>query len=163
MQELPAGLKHVTVWLLIGVALFLGISWWQGQARATRIQVDGGTVEIRRAADGHYHWPGRINGVAVDFLVDTGATATAVPHSLAMQAGLREGTPVSSSTAGGVVSGYVAPADIVLEGGVSALRLPVTVLPALGKPLLGMDIISRMNVSLSDGMLRLQPKEPAPR
>jgi hypothetical protein len=64
---------------------------------------------------------------------------------------------VRSSTAGGVVQGYVARVDIELEGGVHVRRLPVTVLPALERPLLGMDILSKMRFSQQSGVLRIEP------
>jgi aspartyl protease family protein len=161
VAELPGTLKLVTVWLLLGLALFLGVSWWQAQQRQTRITLDGGTIEIRRSGDGHYHWRGRIDGPGgareVDFLVDTGATATALPQRLAEQLQLEPEAQVRSSTAGGVVQGYVARVDIELEGGVHVRRLPVTVLPALERPLLGMDILSKMRFSQQSGVLRIEP------
>jgi hypothetical protein len=45
-------------------------------------------IGLQRAADGHFHWPGRVNGSAVDFLVDTGATSTTLPAALAHSADL---------------------------------------------------------------------------
>jgi aspartyl protease family protein len=156
MAELPHTLKLATVWLLIGVALFLGVSWWQAQQRRSQVTVDGAAIEIRRSADGHYHWRGRIEGRDVDFLVDTGATSTAIPQRLAEQLRLQPEAQVRSSTAGGVARGYVARADIELEGGVRARALPVTVLPELALPLLGMDILSKMRFTQQAGVLRLE-------
>ena len=83
MNDIPHWLKHLTVWLLLGLAVFLGVQAFQARQAATNFVIDGGTVELRRGADGHYHWPGRVNGRAVDFLVDTGATGTAIPAALA--------------------------------------------------------------------------------
>lgn len=157
MAELPGTLKLATVWLLLGVTLFLGVSWWQAQQRRSRITVDGSAVEIRRSEDGHYHWRGRIEGRAVDFLVDTGATSTAIPAQLAEQLRLEPEARVRSSTAGGVAQGFVARADVELEGGVRARSLPVTVLPELAGPLLGMDILSKMRFTQQAGVLRLEP------
>ena len=57
-NELPRNLKLITVWLLLGVLIFVGIQWWMYRARQTQFQVSGGVVELRRAGDGHYHWPG---------------------------------------------------------------------------------------------------------
>jgi aspartyl protease family protein len=151
--------KLTTIWLLIGTALFLAVQAMQHQASRSRFSFDGvsGRIELKRAPDGHFHWPGRVNGVAVDFLVDTGATSTALPLALAQQAGLAlEGT-MRSSTAGGTVDGHIARADVVLQGGVSAERLRVAVLPRLDSPLLGMDVISKLRLSQSDGVLTLEP------
>ena len=80
MSELPGWLKYATVWLLLAVGLFLGVQTWQHQAQRTQIEVMGNVVEIRRGSDGHYHWPGEVAGQPVDFLVDTGATGTAIPR-----------------------------------------------------------------------------------
>ena len=68
---------------------------------------DGGMIEIARGPDGHYHWPGRINGRAVDFLIDTGATSTAISAALAQELQLDALGRVQSNTAAGVVSGQV--------------------------------------------------------
>jgi aspartyl protease family protein len=157
VSNFPRALKHLTVWLLLGTAVFLAVQAWQAQQQRARFQAEGGVIELRRAADGHFHWPGRLNGVAVEFLVDTGATRTALPLALAERAGLVLEGSTRSHTAGGVARGWVARADLQLDGGVVAQRLPVTVLPALGAPLLGMDVLSKMRFTQHDGVLRLEP------
>jgi aspartyl protease family protein len=155
---MPHGFKLVTVWLLIGTALFLAVQAMQRQSERARFSFDAtsGRIELKRGPDGHFHWPGRVNGVAVDFLVDTGATSTALPLSLAQEAGLALEGALRSSTAGGEVQGRIARADIALQGGVSAERLRVVVLPRLEAPLLGMDIISKLRLSQSGGVLTLE-------
>ncbi len=159
MNDFSPTLKIVTVWGLLGVALFLAVQFWQAQEARTRFTATAdGVIEIRRGPDGHYHWPGRVNGVDVEFLVDTGATGTALPLALAERAGLRGEGRVTSSTAGGTVHGTLARADIELDGGVRAERLRVAVLPDLAAPLLGMDALSQLHFSQSDGVLRLTPR-----
>ena len=155
---MPQGLKLVTVWLLIGTAVFLAVQAMQRQSERARFSFDAasGRVELQRASDGHFHWPGAVNGIAVDFMVDTGATGTALPLALAERAGLALEGAVRSSTAGGVVSGQWARADIALQGGVEAKNLRVTVLPRLQAPLLGMDVISKLRLVQSDGVLTLE-------
>jgi aspartyl protease family protein len=157
-RELPHTLKLVTLWLLLGAALFIGVQAWQSQQQRARFSVDDvtGAIELRRAADGHFHWPGKVNGIAVDFLVDTGATGTAIPRDLAERAGLPVEGTLQSATAGGVVRGTLARADVVLQGGVRAERLRVAVLPQLASPLLGMDVLSKLRFTQSDGVLRLE-------
>lgn len=151
-------LKLVTIWLLICTALFLVVQAMQHQAERSRFSFDSasGRIELKRAPDGHFHWPGRVNGVAVDFLVDTGATHTALPLALAQQAGLVFEGEMRSSTAGGLVQGRIARADVSLQGGVNAERLRVAVLPKLDSPLLGMDVISKLRLTQSDGVLALE-------
>lgn len=156
---MPRTLKITTVWLLIGLTLFLGIQWWQQRAQQLRFTVTGEVIEIRRGPDGHYHWPGTIDGRPVDFLVDTGATGTAIPASLARELRLEPIGTVQSSTAGGVVTGEVMRADVELRGGVRAERLRVVALAGLDdRPLLGMDVLGRLRWTQVDGVLRIEPR-----
>ncbi len=157
MTEFPRTLKHITLWLVLGTAVFLAVQAWQAQQRRSQFSSQGGVIELRRSADGHFHWPGQVNGLAVEFLVDTGATRSALPEALARQAGLVPQGRVQSSTAGGTVQGWSARADLLLQGGVRVDRLPITVLPALGAPLLGMDVLGKLSFSQSGGVLRLRP------
>jgi aspartyl protease family protein len=155
MNELPRGLKIATVWLLLGLGLFMGVQAWQADRNATRFSADGGRIDIRRSADGHYHWPGQIDGRAVEFLVDTGATGTAIPERLARELGLRSVGTVRSRTANGVATGNVVVGDLSLQGGVRAERLRMVALPGLESPLLGMDVLGRLRWQQGDGSLRI--------
>ena len=157
--ELPRTFKVVTVWLLLGIGLFLGVQWWQHRQAQTRFQTDGGTIEIRRGNDGHYHWPGKINGRSVDFLIDTGATGTAIPASLARELRLESIGAVRSGTANGTTTGQLVRIDLDLRGGVRAERLRVVALPGLAdRPLLGMDVLGRLRWQQVDGVLRIESR-----
>lgn len=140
----------------MALGLFLGVQAWQQHQQAARFTVDGGMLEIRRAPDGHYHWPGRINGRAVEFLVDTGATSTAIPAGLAAELGLPAVGTVQSQTAGGVLQGHRVLADLQLDGGVQADRLRLTALSGLAAPLLGMDVLGRLRWQQDGGVLRVE-------
>ena len=155
MKELPSGLKMATVWLLAGLAVFLGVQAFLAQQRSTRFETSGEQVQIRRAADGHYHWPGTVNGQPVDFLVDTGATRSALPMALAQRLQLPVEGRMQSQTAGGTVEGQVVRADLELQGGVRAERLRIAALPALTSPLLGMDVLGKLHWRQSDGVLHI--------
>jgi len=63
---------------------------------------------------------------------------------------------VRSSTAGGVARGWRARADLQLQGGIGASQLAVTVLPQLDAPLLGMDMLSKLQMSMNGNELRLK-------
>lgn len=157
MNEFPRTLKIVTVWLLLGATVFLAMQWFQAREQRTRFVANPGLIEIRRGPDGHYHWPGEVNGEAVDFLVDTGATTTALPETLARALDLPVLGQVQSQTAGGPVTGQVVQADIALDGGVRAQRLRVVALRGLGeRPLLGMDVLGRLQWRQADGLLTIE-------
>jgi aspartyl protease family protein len=160
-HELPRTFKIVTVWLLLGVVVFLGMQWWMRQQQQTRFQLLGGVIEIARGPDGHYHWPGSINGRELEFLVDTGATGTAISAQLARELNLPSLGQVQSNTAGGVVSGRVVSVNLALQGGVSAQQLRVVALEGLNdrrteQPLLGMDVLGKLRWQQRDGVLRIE-------
>ena len=157
--DLPRSLKIVTLWMVLGAAVFIGVQWWQREQQRALFVSEGEAVELRRAADGHYHWPGRINGREVDFLVDTGATSTAIPADLAKELRLEAIGQVQSSTAGGPVTGQVVRVDVELQGGHGARRLRVVALQGLDRhPLLGMDVLGRLRLVQRDGVLRIEPE-----
>ncbi|MCE2918299.1 MAG: retropepsin-like aspartic protease family protein [Rubrivivax sp.] len=156
-RELPAWIKHTTVWLLLAAGLFVAVQAWQRERAAPRFAVDGsGRIVIERSDDGHFHWAGRLNDQTVEFLVDTGATTTAIPEALAQQLGLVTAGSVRGQTAGGTVTGRVVVADLVLQGGVVAERLRIVALPDLGQPLLGMDVLGRLRWQQDGGVLRIE-------
>jgi len=159
-KELPHTLKITTLWLLLITGVFLAFQAWEHTKKQPRIALHGPQgVTIPRSPDGHFHWPGTVNGLEADFLVDTGATATALPERLARQLGLAPIGRVQSHTAGGVVEGFITVADVQLRGGVSAERLRVTVLPGLEAPLLGMDVLSKLQFRQSAGELHIEAHE----
>jgi aspartyl protease family protein len=162
MNEMPGWLKNATVWLVLAAAVFLGVQAWMNHERATRFSVEGGTLALRRSADGHYHWPGSVAGRPVDFLIDTGATGTAIPAAMARELGLAVVGPLQSQTAGGVAYGSVVLADVQLQGGVSAARLRVAALPHLQAPLLGMDVLGKLRWRQDQGVLRVEMLPLAP-
>jgi aspartyl protease family protein len=154
-DDLPRTLKFATVWLVLGAIVFVGYQWRQREALKATFTTAGGVIEIRRGGDGHYHWPGTLNGQPVDFLVDTGASGVAIPAALAERLRLSGEESVRSSTAGGWVTGRVVRADLVLEGGVRAQRLRMVALPHLDGALLGMDVLGRLHWQQRDGALRI--------
>lgn len=156
MNELPRSLKWITVWLLLGTAVFLGAQAMLRERAKPLIELQAGQVTLLRAADGHYHWPGQVNGQPVDFLVDTGATRSTLPGALAERLSLPRGEPVQSQTAAGPADGWRATVDLQLQGGPQVQRLPVVVMPGMqSPPLLGMDVLGRLRLEQSDGRLVL--------
>lgn len=163
-DELPRTLKHATVWLVLGGAVFLGFLWYEREAKRSNFVAKGDVVEIRRAADGHYHWPGTLNGREVDFLIDTGATGVAIPTGLARELKLPVEGVSRSMTAGGEARGEVVRADLELQGGVRVTRARMVALPALESPLLGMDVLGKLPWQQRNNMLvfDLRPQKASP-
>ena len=153
--QLSSTFRIVTVWLVLGTLLFVAVQAWMGHQDRTRFVVSDGVITLERGRDGHYRWPGRLAGVPVDFLVDTGATHTAIPAALAQRAQVATRGSYRSETAGGSVIGTMGIADVELDGGVRALRLRVGVLPDLKTPLLGMDVLSKLTITQEGQRMRI--------
>lgn len=131
--------------------------------------VEGGETRIPMSPDGHYWLRAEINGVRANFLVDTGATLTAVSQDVADRAGLEPrtgGLPVTVNTANGPVSAELSTIDEMRFGNVAARGLDVVIAPTLGKTnVVGMNLLSRLSSWRVDNQTRemiLVPNFPQP-
>ena len=70
---------------------------------SVRSENSGAELTIQRNRDGHYVLPGLINGRPVSLMVDTGATAVAIPAHLGPTLGLVPGPSQWAITANGQV------------------------------------------------------------
>ena len=95
-----------------------------GPQVVTRVGAEGAPeLVVRQDRHGHYVAPGTVNGVEVQFLLDTGATNVALPHVLAHRLGLKRGVPVEIHTASDVVPGYLVTLDDVTVGPLTLKRV----------------------------------------
>ncbi len=129
--------------------------------------VEGGETRIQRSPDGHYWLRAEINGHPANFLVDTGATLTAVSTETAAAAGLepREGgLPVRMQTANGSVAAEITTIDELRFGNVAARGLDAIIAPGLGPTnVVGMNLLSRLeSVRLEGETMILVPNNPQP-
>ncbi|MEE1877239.1 retropepsin-like aspartic protease family protein [Altererythrobacter litoralis] len=129
--------------------------------------VEGGETRIAMAPDGHYWLQAQLNGVPANFLIDTGATLTAVSKGLADRAGLeprRGGLPVTINTANGPVGAHLATAGEIRFGNVAARGLDVVIAPTLGDTnVVGMNLLSRLASWRVEGTtMILVPRVPEP-
>ncbi len=129
--------------------------------------VEGGETRVEMAPDGHFWLRAEINGVAADFLVDTGATITAVNSDLADEAGLeprRGGIPIQLNTANGTISAHLSSVDELRFGNVAARGLDAVIAPNLGETnVIGMNVLSRLQSWRVEGRtLILVPNNPQP-
>lgn len=127
--------------------------------------VEGGETRVPLAADGHYWIRARINGHDARFLVDTGATLTAISSDTAARTGLepRAGAlPVRMQTANGPVDAEMTAIDELRFGNVAARGLDAIIAPGLGDTnVIGMNLLSRLaSVRIEEGVLVLVPTNP---
>lgn len=158
MRDLSQTFKIVIVWLLIGTLLFLAVLWWQSHQSQSQLTINGNTIEIRQAPDGHYYWDGSINNQPITFMIDTGASRTLIPEQIAKQEQLKTLTPTLFETAGGTVPGEIIQGNLVLQGGVSMTNLRMSIIYGNdSQALLGMDVISKLHMTQENGIMRFEP------
>ncbi len=129
--------------------------------------VEGNETRVQRRPDGHYWLRAEINGHPANFLVDTGATLTAVSNETAASAGLeprRAGVPVRMQTANGAVAAELTTIDELRFGNVVARGLDAVIAPGLGPTnVIGMNFLSRLaSVRLEGETMILVPNNPQP-
>lgn len=98
---------------------------------------------------GHFVTQGAINGGAVRFVVDTGATLIALPASVAKQLGLdyRKGAAATAQTAAGPTPAYLVKLDTVRVGGIELNNVDgVVIEQGLEVTLLGMTFLNRVEM-----------------
>lgn len=125
-------------------------------------QAEKSEVRIASARGGHHITPGRINGMPVEFMVDTGASIIAMNYLEAEKLGIdyRAGTPITVNTANGQAKAYrvvlnrVSVGDIELNqvsAAVSTTNSPTIIL-------LGNSYLSHVDLSVDSGVLILKEK-----
>jgi aspartyl protease family protein len=102
----------------------------------------GGELALKRSHDGHYVFPGTINGRPVSFLLDTGATLVSVPAHLAGTLGLKPGAYQQSVTANGTVATRATRVEALAFGPFDLRDVPASLNPGMAgdQVLLGMSV-----------------------
>ena len=121
-----------------------------------------GTVVLDAGANGHFSTVARINNRFVDVVVDTGATAVALPFEEAARLGIRPGNSdftVEISTANGIQKSAPVTLREVRIDTIRVYDVPALVAPrgALSSALLGMSFLRELkNVEMRGGELVMQ-------
>ena len=123
----------------------------------------GGGQRIVLTADsrGHFLPPGQINGRAVQFMVDTGATSVALSQSEANRIGLdwKRGRPGMSHTANGTVPVYAVNLTSVRVGDVEIANVAGVVIPSdMPMVLLGNSFLNRFQMQKNNDQLTLEKR-----
>lgn len=163
-RHLGGAARSIALWLAILLALVAGYQYrYELQDIASRLTaglvpaspismtLDGANaVRVDRLDSGHFEVRGEVNGAAVRFVVDTGATATVLTTRDAERVGfdlaeLSFDIPVS--TANGMARAARVVADTLSVGAISRERVTILVAEEgrLGQSLLGMNFISTLS------------------
>ncbi len=118
-----------------------------------------GKVVLTADGSGHFFSMGQINGQAVQFLVDTGATAVSLSTAQAERVGLdyRAGLPTRVGTANGDTVGWRVKLAAVRLGEVTLREVDAVVVPAnMAYVLLGNSFLNRFQMNRHNDQLVLQ-------
>lgn len=121
----------------------------------------GTRITISESGGGHFMTAGQINGKAVQFMVDTGATNVAMSVADAERAGInyKEGQPVRMSTANGVTPGYRIKLNSVRVGDVEVFDVDAVVTPQpMPFLLLGNSFLSRFQMKRDNNLMTLDKR-----
>lgn len=150
--------KMTLAWALIFFVIFLIFSFrtdikllWarvQAEAGGAPEVTASGNIRIQKSPDGHFHIAADVNGTPVSFLIDSGATTTALSAAQAANSGLEAADlafPVIVSTANGQVQMRRARIARFRVGPIVRTDFPILVSDQLGDTnLLGMNFLSSL-------------------
>ena len=118
----------------------------------------GTKITLPMGSGGHFMANGTINGRAIQFMVDTGATSVALGISDAQRLGIdyQKGTPIRMSTANGVAQGWRVMLSSVRIGEVEVFEVEGVVGPNMPFALLGNSFLSRFSMNRSSDVMVLE-------
>ena len=139
------------------------VSSWA--ATSTPVEVDASssdsenmTLVLGQGRGGHYYIDGSVNDNFLNFVIDTGATTVAIPASFASGAGIKCKKLMLSNTANGVTQACMATIEKLKIGNFTLRYVDAVVMPNLGQPLLGMNVLRQFRVEQDNGQMRLSKK-----
>ena len=162
-QRMGQALRMALAWGLIFVGVMAGYGLWSDIRRdimpIQEVTPDA-TVEVPRAADGHYYLTLLINGTGVPFMVDTGASGMVLSEGDATRLGI-DPTGLAyrgqATTANGVVRTARVTLPLVELGPFRNEDFGAFVTEGeLDQSLLGMDYLGQFRMEFDDGKLVLR-------
>lgn len=116
-------------------------------------------VVLQRNRYGHYVASGSINGMPVEFMLDTGASDVSIPEGVARRLGLEKGAPARYQTANGDVTAYSTRLDEVRLGVLRVRDVPASINPGMEgqEILLGMSFLKQLEFTQRGDSLTLRP------
>ena len=125
-------------------------------------RAEGQALRVPLAPDGHFWVEGSVNGTPTRFLIDSGASVTALSVASARAAGLNfdlNAPGVSMLTANGKIAAQRSSIPTLTLGPIRASDLDIVVSPAFGEVnVIGMNMLSRLKSwGVQDGEMVLTP------
>jgi len=117
-------------------------------------------VVLKRGPYGHYIASGTVNGHKVVYLLDTGATTTSFPASVAKSIGLKKGPSLFVSTANGKATAYRTQLNTLTLGPIKFSNIGALISPGYdsNEVLLGMNVLKTLTLIQQGNTLTLIQK-----
>lgn len=167
-QRLGKGMITVTWLVVLGLLTWFFNQWLDSahnpnQQAQSQLSTEGvREVMLVRNRSGHYVASGTINGVSVEFLLDTGATDVSIPETLARRLQLTRGSPMPAFTANGTITTYATRLDTIELGGIELRDIRASINPFMqGEDvLLGMSFLKHLEFTQRGNTLTLKEYVP---
>jgi aspartyl protease family protein len=121
----------------------------------------GSRIVLTESSGGHFMTAGQINGRAVQFMVDTGATSISMSTQDAERAGIsyKSGVPVQISTANGAAQGFRIKLNSVRVADVEVYDVEAVVIPQpMPFLLLGNSFLTRFQMKRENNLMTLDKR-----
>ncbi|MCF8708606.1 retropepsin-like aspartic protease family protein [Rhizorhapis sp. SPR117] len=154
------GALGMVLWWIVIFAIALGLFSYRSQISSivnhvksevtgeAQQRVEGDTLRIQKSPDGHFWVDGLVNGNSTRFLVDSGASITALSERAALAAGLnidQSGFPMMLATANGSIEAHRSNIALLEIGPLRSSDLAIVISPAFGDVnVLGMNFLSQL-------------------
>jgi len=155
--------QQAAIWALIFVGVIGAYGLWEdirNDVNPRQSMINDSTVSVPRGPGGHYQLTLDINGTAVDFIVDTGASQVVLSQSDARRIGI-DPAALNYSSIANTANGAVRTAPVNLSevalGGITDRNIPAVVNGGpMDASLLGMTYLGLYDrIEISDGQLVL--------
>lgn len=146
------------VWIIL-FALIFSFFYLHDKKQASDFQIENGSLSIKANQQGHYQIKGSINGMPVEFMIDTGASYVAVPKGIADRLQLTGRYPVTLETANGQATGLLTRLETLTFGNFQLKNVKAVILSENEGDdivLLGMNVLSKFNLSQKEKHLIIQ-------
>ena len=152
--------QKVALVATIVAGLAIGLLWPTHRSTASAANESGHEVTIERSSDHHYYADAAVNGHSVHFMVDTGASETALTEGDAKSIGLRVDPTkyqVIGDGASGMVRGQYVQLKSIDLNGIRQLDTQAVIVPGAAVSLLGQPFLEKVDeIVIRQGEMRLK-------
>ncbi len=154
-------LQKLALAATIGAGVAIGLLWPGAQrSHASPASAAGPEVVIERNSDHHYYTDATVNGRTVHFMIDTGASETALTEDDARQIGLQVDPSkyeVIGDGASGMVRGQYVQLKSIDVNGIRQQDARAVIVPGASVSLLGQPFLEKVDeIVIRQGEMRLR-------